>query len=90
MLLIPCPWCGEREEVEFRYGGAASVAYPKDPEAVDDATWARFLFVRPNPKGPFAERWCHSQGCRRWFSLVRDTVTHQITRSSRPDQAPDR
>jgi len=21
----------------------------------------------------------HTAGCRRWFTLVRDTVTHQIT-----------
>ncbi|MGE5094790.1 MAG: sarcosine oxidase subunit delta, partial [Betaproteobacteria bacterium] len=28
MLLIPCPWCGPREEIEFSYGGQAHVAYP--------------------------------------------------------------
>jgi heterotetrameric sarcosine oxidase delta subunit len=26
-----------------------------------------------------AERWVHTAGCRRWFTLVRDTVTHEIT-----------
>jgi sarcosine oxidase, subunit delta len=26
-----------------------------------------------------AERWVHTAGCRRWFKLVRDTVTHEIT-----------
>ena len=26
MLLIPCPWCGPRDEVEFRYGGEAHIA----------------------------------------------------------------
>jgi heterotetrameric sarcosine oxidase delta subunit len=26
-----------------------------------------------------AERWVHTAGCRRWFNLVRDTVTHHIT-----------
>jgi heterotetrameric sarcosine oxidase delta subunit len=26
-----------------------------------------------------AERWVHTAGCRRWFNLVRDTVTHTIT-----------
>jgi heterotetrameric sarcosine oxidase delta subunit len=25
-----------------------------------------------------AERWVHTAGCRRWFDLVRDTVTHNI------------
>jgi len=78
-MLIPCPWCGDREDVEFRYGGASEIAYPKDPEALDDATWAHVLFFRPNPKGPMPERWVHTAGCRRWFALVRDTVTHEIT-----------
>jgi len=26
-----------------------------------------------------AERWVHSAGCRRWFNLVRDTVTHEMS-----------
>ena len=40
--------------------------------------WAAYLYVRRNPRGPHAERWCHLQGCRRWFNLRRDTVTHEI------------
>ncbi len=78
MLLIPCPWCGPRDEVEFHYGGEAYIARPADPDALDDAAWAEYLFMRNNPKGPFAERWVHSAGCRRWFNLVRDTATHRI------------
>lgn len=80
MLLIPCPWCGERDEIEFSYGGQAGIPYPADPAALSDEEWAEFLFVRDNPKGPFAERWVHAQGCRRWFDLVRDTVTHELVR----------
>ena len=34
MLLIRCPWCGDRDEIEFRYGGQAHLAYPEDPEAL--------------------------------------------------------
>jgi heterotetrameric sarcosine oxidase delta subunit len=78
MLLIPCPWCGEREEVEFAYGGEAGVAYPAAPAELSDAEWADYLFVRDNPRGPFAERWVHIHGCRRWFELTRDTLTHEI------------
>jgi sarcosine oxidase subunit delta len=78
MLLVPCPWCGPRPEVEFRYGGQAGVAYPEDPDAVDDATWAAYVFMRDNPKGAFRERWAHSAGCRRWFEATRDTVTHEF------------
>jgi len=80
-MLIPCPWCGDREEVEFKYGGSADVIYPREPESTDDTTWARFVFFRANPKGKMTERWVHSAGCRRWFTLVRDTVTHQITKA---------
>ena len=78
MLLIPCPWCGPRDEVEFHYGSEAHIARPADPDALDDAAWAEYLFMRNNPKGPFAERWVHNAGCRRWFNIVRDTATHRI------------
>ena len=66
----------------------AHVAYPADPDALDDAEWARYLFFRDNPKGPFAERWCHAAGCRRWFNVVRDTVTHEILGGYRPGERP--
>jgi heterotetrameric sarcosine oxidase delta subunit len=78
MLLIECPYCGPRDEIEFRYGGQAGIATPADPDALDDAAWADYLFMRDNPKGPFAERWCHTAGCRRWFNAVRDTLTNEI------------
>ncbi|MFI9803745.1 sarcosine oxidase subunit delta [Streptomyces sp. NPDC052301] len=78
MQLITCPWCGEREEIEFHYGGQAHVAYPDDPYALDDEQWARYVFFRDNPKGPFAERWVHAAGCRRWFNALRDTATHEF------------
>jgi len=53
---------------------------------VDDATWARYLFVRDNPKGLHHERWCHSYGCAQWFNLVRHTVTHEIFSAYRMDE----
>ena len=78
MLLIPCPYCGERDETEFHYGGEAHVPYPPDPAALDDAAWAGYVFFRANPKGDHAERWCHSFGCGQWFNVLRNTVTHEI------------
>lgn len=88
MLLISCPWCGERDETEFRYGGQAHVAYPADPHALDDTEWANYVFMRDNPKGWFAERWLHSAGCRRWFNAIRHTVTYEIRATYTPDQPP--
>ncbi|SFB43180.1 sarcosine oxidase subunit alpha/sarcosine oxidase subunit delta [Amycolatopsis marina] len=87
MMLIPCPWCGPRNENEYRYGGQAHVAYPADPHALSDEQWARYLFFRENPKGIFAERWCHTAGCRRWFNVLRDTVTNTIHAAYRIDEA---
>jgi sarcosine oxidase subunit delta len=80
MQLIECPWCGPRDEAEFHYGGEAGVAYPADPSALSDEEWARFVFVRANPKGAFRERWSHTVGCRRWFVAERDTVTYRFSR----------
>ncbi|MFN3945796.1 MAG: sarcosine oxidase subunit delta [Allosphingosinicella sp.] len=76
MLRIHCPWCGARDEIEFRCGGESHIERP-EPD-VSDATWAAYLFERDNPRGARAERWVHSAGCRQWFNLVRDTVTHEI------------
>jgi heterotetrameric sarcosine oxidase delta subunit len=78
MLLVPCPWCGLRDEVEFRYGGQAHVNYPTDPDALSDEEWANFLFMRDNPRGEFRERWFHAAGCRRWFNAVRNTATYEF------------
>ena len=78
VLLIPCPFCGPRDENEFRYGAQTGVAMPTEVLAPDDAAWGEFVFVRSNPKGPLDERWYHAHGCRRWFSLRRDTATDEI------------
>ncbi len=75
MLLIDCPYCGKRPEIEFAYGGEAHIARPLDPSALSDEEWAEFLYLRTNPKGIHAERWRHRAGCGRFFNAVRDTVS---------------
>ena len=84
MFQITCPWCGPREEIEFRPGGEG-VAIP--PEA-NDAEWARVLYYRRNPAGAYAERWIHIHGCRQWFHVVRNTLTHAITQVRPLDHPP--
>jgi heterotetrameric sarcosine oxidase delta subunit len=76
MLLIACPWCGPRAQIEFTYGGDATAVRPA-PDAPDSA-WAAFVYLRDNPRGPHDERWQHSAGCRQWFRVRRDTRTHRI------------
>ena len=75
MLLIDCPYCGLRPEIEFRCGGEAHIARPARPTEIDDAAWATYLFTRSNPKGVHAERWIHQHGCQRWFNALRDTMS---------------
>lgn len=77
MLLITCPYCGPREEIEFHCGGESHILRPAS-DAASDIEWADYLFHRTNPKGLHHERWHHSHGCRRWFNVVRDTVSHEI------------
>ena len=81
MLLIACPYCGERAETEFAYGGEAGIARPKDPHALSDEQWADYLFMRKNSRGAHRELWNHAQGCRRWFEVERDTVSYLIAGS---------
>ena len=88
MLLIECPWCGPRDEHEFSCGGEAHIARPKDPAALTDEQWADYVFMRTNPKGAYRERWCHAHGCRRWFNLQRDTVTHRISAVYKVGESP--
>jgi sarcosine oxidase subunit delta len=81
VLLIPCPYCGARPEIEFRYGGEAHIVRPADPAAVSDEAWAEFLYFRTNPKGPHAERWYHLHGCGRFFNAIRDTASDRFVAS---------
>jgi sarcosine oxidase subunit delta len=78
MLVIPCPYCGDRPEIEFSYGGEAHVVRAENPAVLDDQQWAEFLYVRKNPKGPHAERWRHVHGCGRFCNVVRDTTNDVI------------
>ena len=88
MLLIKCPWCGEREQSEFGYGGEAHIARPAEPAELSDQEWGEYVFFRDNPKGLHRERWVHAFGCRRWFNMVRDTVSGEIHGCYAPGEAP--
>jgi len=88
MLLIPCPYCGERSENEFGYGGEAHKARPEAPEQLSDADWNDYVFLQKNTKGTYYERWVHSLGCRRWFNVARDTLTNEVLAVYRMGEQP--
>ncbi len=89
MLLIKCPWCGERDMVEFAHGGDATKVYPKDPDAATAAEWHAFVYLRDNPRGVHDEHWHHIAGCRQWLKVRRDTTTHDILTTAPADGDPD-
>ena len=89
MLRLTCPWCGPRDEPEFRCGGEGGILRP-DPAAADHAAWGAYLHERTNPKGVVRERWLHRHGCGRWFMVARDTATHEVLAAWRiTDPAPE-
>jgi len=88
MLLIPCPICGERPEIEFTYGGEAGIARPTQPAALNDDEWGEFLYLRRNPRGMHGERWRHVNGCGRFFNVWRNTETDHFHGSWKPGQEP--
>lgn len=83
MLLITCPHCGPRAEIEFRYGGEAHRL--RQPDGTSDEQWGNYLYGRHNRRGAeHVERWRHFHGCGRFFNLCRDTMTDTILGSGPP------
>ena len=89
MLRIDCPYCGVRDETEFRFGGETGVVRPSGSNCGD---WTRYLDWRRNVVGEQVERWLHVGGCLRWLEVRRDTRTNTIlsAREARPVMADTR
>lgn len=81
MLVLTCPNCGARNVSEFRFGGEYNPR-PRDPEAVSDEAWARYLYMRKNTMGVQTEWWYHSSGCGLWFLAERHTRTNSVVRTT--------
>jgi len=88
MLLIACPYCGERPEIEFRYAGEAHIARASEPSRLDDRQWAEYLYIRSNRKGLHHERWVHVHGCGRFFNAMRHTFSDVFVATYRIGERP--
>ena len=76
MLRIPCPYCGERDETEFRYRGDAAQRRPPGDAGLD--AFIAHVYERGNPCGWHLEWWLHVGGCRMLLQVVRHTLSHEI------------
>ena len=74
-MRIPCPFCGSRDSREFTYRGDAA---PVRPESDDADVMFDYVYVRDNPAGDIEELWYHTQGCRNWLRVQRNTRTHVV------------
>ena len=81
MQRFPCPFCGLRDEREFRFAGAAGKTRPDTSgdarNKISAKDWADYLHMQPNPKGHSREVWVHTT-CQEYFVMERDTVTMEV------------
>ena len=80
MQLIPCPWCGPRAHIEFRYHCDAH-AVLRDGQTETDGEWQDRIWLRANHIGWHHEIWQHADGCRGWLVLSRNNLTHAVATS---------
>lgn len=76
MIMLPCPWCGNRDASEFGYAG--DLGPRPDVETATPQEWRQYLYVRANRRGWVTERWYHRAGCRRFVLIERDTSSDQV------------
>lgn len=80
-LKVTCPNCGPRYTTEFWFGGELVPHGPSNDAAhTPDALAADFhrVWLKTNAAGLQDERWFHHAGCRRWFTVRRDTLTNRF------------
>ena len=49
MLNIKCPYCGDRSQKEFAYGGDGTITRPKLNQEISDEEWDNFVYLRKTP-----------------------------------------
>jgi len=85
MLLINCPYCGERDQSEFSYGGR-SANYPTLDSAASVEKWHRAIHLHDSSQKLIREYWYHEYGCEQWIEILRDVDSHEMTPISGADK----
>ena len=69
-------------------GPAKARSIEERPAETDAKDWTKFLYMRDNSKGIYAERWRHSHGCGRFFNALRDTTTDHFVATYKVGERP--
>ena len=76
MLLIRCPYCGERPEIEFRHGGRGAHRAPaRSGVAVATPNGRTIFTTAPIRRACTPSAGATSHGCGRFFNALRDTIS---------------
>ncbi|MEM8730037.1 MAG: sarcosine oxidase subunit delta [Pseudomonadota bacterium] len=81
MQRFRCPFCGLRDEREFRFMAEAGKTRPDTTADVSPEDWATYLHAQRNEKGLVREVWMHLT-CAELFLLERDSVTMEVPGST--------
>ncbi len=77
MQIFTCPFCGPRDEREFRFVGELGKERPNTAVSVTAEDWARYLYTQRNEKGSVQEVWMHIT-CAELFVQERDSVSMEV------------
>ena len=80
MIQVECPNCGNRNSLEFRYGGELN-SRPAKPMEASHEEWVDFVFFKDNKRGVQKEWWYHRSGCQLWFIAERHTHTNEVLKT---------
>lgn len=69
MLLIPCPYCGPRAQIEFSYGGDASVERPQWESQAGSETRPGPIVSTSEPASEPAQR-ADAESMRQWLDHI--------------------
>ncbi|MEM7521007.1 MAG: sarcosine oxidase subunit delta [Pseudomonadota bacterium] len=78
MQIFTCPFCGARNETEFRFIGELGKVRPDTTGEISDTEWAHYLFTQRNEMGAVQEVWMHTP-CAELFVMERDSVSMDVT-----------
>ena len=77
MQKFPCPFCGLRDEREFRFAAEAGKRRPDTTRDISAHDWSDHLHVVRNPLGATREIWVHMP-CQEYFVMARDTAAMTV------------
>jgi len=72
--------------IDYSDGGNLAETMNGLNKEISDLEWDNFVYLRKSLRGKHLELWHHISGCRQWFKVQRDTATHEIFKTLKPNE----